>query len=168
MRDLEGRFGPVDWRVPAASALYWGWLGAADAADGGGDALPCRRVAYQSLMAMARGAGRLSGNPAEDGWSFDAAVRPNPALADGTIAYTESCMEASGFSGIRFAYAYFLRDMVGLALLEGREADARAYYGRLAGFFDARGLGAEMPAFEDLPAADPEFVTDLLGRAGLK
>ena len=98
------------------------------------------------------------------------ALRPEPwaPLAPGTIAYTEECMEASDFSGIRFAYAYFLRDMVGLALLEGREADARAYYGRLAGFFEARGLGAEMPAFEDLPAADPEFVTDLLDRAGLK
>ena len=168
MRELEARFGPVDWRVPWASSLYWGWLGAADAAAAGRDELPCRRMVYQSLMAMARGGGRLAAPPEGEDWSFDEAARPNPALAPGAIAYTEDCMEASDFSGIRFAYAYFLRDMVGLALLEGREADARAYYGRLAGFFEARGLGAEMPAFEDLPAADPEFVADLLDRAGLK
>ena len=168
MRELEGRFGPVDWRVPAASALYWGWLGAADAAAAGGDELPCRRMVYQSLMAMARGGGRLAAPPDGEDWSFDEAARPNPALAPGAISYAEECMEASDFSGIRFAYAYFLRDMVGLSLLEGRAADARAYYARLESFFGGFGLAGEMPAFEALPATDPEVFTDLLERAGLR
>ena len=168
MRELEARFGPVDWRVPWASSLYWGWLGAADAAAAGRDELPCRRMVYQSLMAMARGGGRLAAPPDGEDWSFDGTALPNPALAPGAIAYAEDCMAASDFSGIRFAYVYFLRDMVGLALLEGREADARAYYARLAGFFDGFGLAGAMPAFEALPATDPEVFTDLLERTGLR
>lgn len=166
MRAMEAEVGPVDWRVPAASAFYWGRLGADDAADAGGDSLSCRRVAYQSLMAMARGAGRLEGDPSDEGWSFDEAVRPNPALAAGTVAYTEDCMAANGFSGIRFAYVYFLRDMIALSLFEDRESDARAFYGKLSDFFAERGLASEVPSFGDLPSTDPQLFSDLLDRSG--
>ena len=62
----------------------------------------------------------------------------------------------------------YLRDMVALALLEGRGADARAYYAKLTAFFAERGLASEMPAFEDLPSTDPQLITDLLERSGLR
>ena len=165
LRELEARFGPVDWRVPDASSLYWGWLGAQDAGEGS-LSLSCRRMVYQSLMEMARGAGRLEGDPGDPDWTFSA--RPLPALAAATADYAEECMRASSFGGIRFAYVFFLRDMVGMALAEGREADARGFYGRLTAFFSSFGLGASMPAFEDLESVDPVLFEELLARAGFR
>ncbi|MBQ9727658.1 MAG: hypothetical protein IJV65_09165 [Kiritimatiellae bacterium] len=164
MRLLEKRFGPVDWRVPDASSLYWGWLGAEDAADGGRDSLSCRRMVYQSLMQMARGAGRLV--PAPEGSDAPFAAVPAPHLAAGAMDYTEALMRRSSFAGIRHAYVYFVRDMVGLALLQGRVEDARAFYARLEAFFGGFGLAGELPAFEDLPDADPEVFGALLSKAG--
>lgn len=77
-------------------------------------------------------------------------------------------MAANGFGGIRFAYVYFLRDMVALSLFEGRAADARAYYGKLADFFAGFGLAAELPPMEKLPETDPERFSDLLAEAGFR
>ncbi len=167
MRDLEDRLGPIDWRVPAASALYWGWLGTEDDPEGGGS-LPCRRIVYQSLMEMARGAGRLVVPPGGEDWSFDGAVRPNPALGPGAVAYTEECLAASDFAGIRFAYVFFLHDLTAIALLEGREEDAQAFRGRLADFFADFGLADRVPPLESFAEADPDLFPRLLEEAGFR
>ena len=166
MRLLERRFGPIDWRVPCASSLYWGFLGTADPADGRAD-LSCRRMVYQSLMAMARADGRLASAPDGEDWSFDAAVRPNPALAPGAISYAEDCMRESSFSGIRYAYLYFLRDMMGLALLEKRDGDARAFHEKFVSFFEPLGLADAVPPFENLRSVPPTVFDDLIERADL-
>lgn len=163
MRELEERFGPVDWRVPDASSLYWGWLGTELGGDGK-DSLACRRMVYQSLMAMARGAGRLAGDPDGEDWVFEAV--PEPRLAPATAAYAEECLEASPFSGIRHAYVYFLRDMAALALLQGREGDARAFHAKLVAFFEPFGLAGEVPPLGAVLSSDADLFAGLLSRAG--
>lgn len=166
MRDLAARFGPVDWRVPAASSFYWGWLGAEES-DGGPAVSACRRMVYQSLMEMARGAGRLAGDPDDPDWTF--AAGPVPALAPATLAYVRSCMAESGFSGTRYAYVFFLRDMILLSLFApGGAPAAERYRSELASFFDAFGLGGEIPPLGGFPEAPPDLFESLLLRAGFR
>ena len=165
MAALEARFGAIDWRVPAASSLYW----ASTALENGApekDELPCRRMVYQSLLAMAFGAGRLLGNPLEEGWTFDAA--PNPALLDPALAFLEETMRTSPFSGLRHAYVGALREGTLLRAYEGRDADARALHDRLRAFFASVGVADGVPAYEDLPSAPDDWSARLLERAGFR
>lgn len=163
MAELEGKYGPVDWRVPAASSLYWGWT-ALGCASGDKDRLPCLRMVYQSLCAMAFGPGRAVGDPEEEGWEFRATV--NPDLADGAVASIEEAMGESPFSGIRHAYVGALREATVLRALQGREADARAFHEKLRAFFAANGVADGVPAYEDLPSAPDGWSAELLDRAG--
>lgn len=47
MRQVEEQYGPLDWRLPQAHAIYWAWRGRRYAA--GFEALACDRMIYQSL-----------------------------------------------------------------------------------------------------------------------
>ncbi|MBU1694477.1 MAG: hypothetical protein KKC51_11005, partial [Verrucomicrobia bacterium] len=47
MRQVDERYGPLDWRLPQAHALYWAWCGRRYAT--GFEALACDRMIYQSL-----------------------------------------------------------------------------------------------------------------------
>ena len=163
MAGLEAKYGPVDWRVPAASAFYWAST-ALDAGASGKDRLPCQRMVYQSLCAMAFGAGRVVGDPEEEGWAFRATV--NPDLAEGAVAAIEEAMAESPFSGIRHAYAGALREATVLRALQGRESEARAFHEKLRSFFAANGVTDGFPAFEDLPSAPDDWSARLLERAG--
>ena len=166
MRELADRFGPLDWRVPAASALYWGWLGAETPGADDRAAAACRRMVYQSLMEMARGPGRLDGDPDDPDWTF--AARPVPALAPATLAYVRDCLARSGFSGTRYAYVFFLRDMTAFALAEGRAEDARTFRAELVAFFDAFGLGGGVPTLDRFFETAPEAFDSLLLQAGFR
>lgn len=166
MRTLAGRFGPIDWRVPAASSFYWGWLGAETSDPDDRAVSSCRRMVYQSLMELARGAGRLVGDPDDPDWTF--AARPVPALAPATLAYVRDCLAHSDFSGTRYAYVFFLRDMVAFALAEGRAEDARTFHAELVSFFGAFGLGGDVPALDGFFDAPPDVFDALLVRAGFR
>ena len=162
MEALADRFGRIDWRVPDASALYWSWFALRDA-EGGPDELPCRRLVYSSLLSMMRGGGALSGDPASEDWSYAAA--PNPAVVDATGAFIEETMRATPFSGVRHAYAGWLRDAIAIRMLQGREADARALYGRLVRFLAENGVVDGVPPFEKLLSAPEGFLSELLDRS---
>ena len=163
MAALEKRYGPVDWRVPAASALYWGST-ALDCASGGKERISAMRMVYQSLVAMAFGPGRLVGDPEAEGWEFQAMA--NPDLADSAVAAIEGAMEESPFSGIRHAYVGALREATVLRALQGREADARACHEKIRAFFAANGVAEGVPSYEDLPTAPDDWSAKLLERAG--
>ena len=163
MAELEGRYGPVDWRVPAASSLYWGWTALGCAADDK-ERVSALRMVYQSLCAMAFDAGRLVGDPEAEGWSFRATV--NPELADSAIACVEDALRESPFAGIRHAYVGALREATALRAFQGREADSRALHEKLRAFFAENGVTDGVPAWEDLPAAPFDWSDRLLERAG--
>ena len=165
MAALERRYGPIDWRVPAASSLYWA-AGALEAGPDGKDRPACVRMVYQSLCAMAFGWGRALGDPESEGWAFRAV--PNPELAEPAIAAIEEAMEESPFSGIRHAYAGALREATVLRALQGREAESRAFHERLRAFFAANGVTDGVPAYEDLPSAPDDWSARLLERAGFR
>ena len=119
MAEIEDNFGRIDWRVPMAQSLFWGWKGLAFADDR--EKLPCRRMVYVSLMEMTRRQGRLAGDPLAEGWTFAAA--PNTALLESTLDFIEETMEEHRFNGIRYAYMGLLRDGMHIRAAEGRDAD---------------------------------------------
>jgi hypothetical protein len=54
MKQLDDQYGPLDWRLPEAHAIYWASVGLDHAKSE--DLLPLRRVIYQSMnMAFQRG-----------------------------------------------------------------------------------------------------------------
>ena len=163
MAALEAKYGPVDWRVPAASSLYWGSTALGCAADDK-ERVSALRMVYQSLSAMAFGAGRLVGDPESEGWTFRAT--PNPDLAGPAVAAIEGAMAESPFSGIRHAYVGALREATVLRALQGREDESRAFHEKLRAFFAANGVADGVPAYEDLPSAPDGWSTELLERAG--
>lgn len=163
MAALEARYGPVDWRVPAASSLYWAST-ALETEPDGKERLPCLRMVYQSLCAMAFDAGRLVGDPGEEGWTFRATV--NPELADSAVACIEGALRESPFAGIRHAYVGALREATVLRAFQGREADSRALHEKLRAFFAENGVADGVPAWEELPSAPADWSDRLLERAG--
>jgi hypothetical protein len=55
MKEVDERYGPLEWRLPEASAIYWAHLATIKSRPGQ-DLLPVRRVIYQSLqLAFVRG-----------------------------------------------------------------------------------------------------------------
>lgn len=163
MAEIEGRFGRIDWRVPMAHSLYWGWKGLenADAKE----TLPCRRMVYVSLIEMARRNGILVGDPSEEGYVF--AAMPNPTLIDGTAAFIEETMARHEFSGIRYAYVGFLRDAMRIRMAEGNPEASKALYEKLVSFFDGK-TDRKLPPFEETLVAQDELFESLLISAGIQ
>lgn len=61
MRDLDQRYGPLDWRLPEAHAIYWATVGLQHSKSE--DLITLRRVIYQSMnLAFQRGRLVLSTN----------------------------------------------------------------------------------------------------------
>jgi len=63
MKEVDARYGPFDWRLPEAHAVYWAFEGIRQAGDR--DVLPLRRVIWQAMNAAFL-RGRLFWNEAED------------------------------------------------------------------------------------------------------
>ena len=164
MAALERRFGRIDWRMPEASALYWGDL-AVDCAGDGREKLHCRRMVYSALLSMMRHHGFCDGDPTLEDWTFRAV--PNFSLALPTGDYIEQTMAEHSFSGIRYAYVGWLRDAIMIALAESRTAEAEALYAKLVSFFAERGVG-DVPALSRIATAPDGIFSTLLEKAGFR
>ena len=141
MRALEGRYGPLDWRIPETHALYWASKALALAPPESFEEQAAHRMVHQSLVALV-GHGSFAGDLEARRW----AARPNPALIPGTCAAFEEEIAARPGSGNQMAYAAFLLDSA-RALKPYDEAAARLYYGRISAL-ELDGLS--IPPFADL------------------
>ncbi len=161
MAGLERRFGPIDWRVPFASSLYWASQ-ALELADEKND-LPCRRMIYVSLAEMARRGGKAVGNPDDPEWEYSATG--NPALLPGAMAFIEETMRLHEFSGVRHAYAGLLFDAIAFSMTEGDAAAARSWHSKLVSFLRECGV-KNPPTWEELDENTPARLVLLLEDAG--
>ena len=143
MREIESRFGPLDWRVPATHAVYWATRALALAKPGGFDETAARRMVHQSLTALVT-EGRFAGDGADGRW----ATEPNPALIPGTCAAFEEELALAPTTGTATAYGAFLITATKLCKASNAAA-ARLYYSRLR---ELPLEGVEIPPFDDLPA----------------
>jgi hypothetical protein len=83
MKKVDERYGPLEWRLPEAHAIYWAALGLDEAARNPGkvnadDLIQLRRVIFQSML-LSFQRGRLEVNPFEKAFDFgpNLAIIPN-------------------------------------------------------------------------------------------
>jgi len=115
VKAVDEKYGPFDWRLPEAHAIYWGAKGLDEAAKNpdkvkADDLITVRRIIYQSLLQSFHH-GRVIPNPfgrPELGPNLDLVGQVNKAYLD---LYAEET-DPSQQSGILKAHRNFLRDAV--------------------------------------------------------
>lgn len=120
MLQLERKYGPLDWRVPASHAVYWASLGLEHAH--GQERLACRRAVYQPLIQCVQ-AGRFEGDPARGIYR----AAPNPAVIRPAVQFLEETFREWPTRGVRMAYSYFLLQAIRQAGTGSDRAQAEAW-----------------------------------------
>lgn len=126
MLHVDEHYGPFDWRLPEAHAVYWADLGLERGQRR--DALPLRRVIWQSLLGAFRH-GRLIENFADQTLDFG----PNLGLIHQVHNAIEEAMTADPDRAdyIGRAHRTFHYDAVVLLYTRNRRADAETWFENL-------------------------------------
>jgi hypothetical protein len=133
---VDQEWGPLDWRLPEAHAIYWAALGLEKAEKNPtkvkqDDLITLRRMIYQSLL-QAFHHGRLVLNPFTHSYelyeNLDLISRLNQAYE---TMYAEESDPAQK-NGIQTAHRNFLKDAVYFLYENNRIADAAKWYRYLA------------------------------------
>jgi len=134
MKEVDDRYGPLDWRLPEAHAVYWACKGLEAAKQNPSkvnkeDLITLRRVVYQSMQ-LSFQRGRLVVNPFAK--AFDLA--PNlEIIPKVSTAYEQAAREdEKNHDHILRAHRNFLRDAVYFLYEYNRVADSKAWYKYLA------------------------------------
>ena len=123
MKHVDGHYGPFDWRLPEAHAIYWAEVGLRDAKQQ--DLLILRRVIWQSMqLAFLRG--RLMVNPVDQSIDFG----PNLEMMDNANrAYEEmKRAEPDKRDYIGRGQRNFLRSGVYFLFTHNRMAEAARWF----------------------------------------
>ncbi len=126
MAEVDERYGPLDWRLPQAHAIFWAYQGLRYARPGH-ERLSLDRMIFQSMVdAFLRG--RLTADAERDVFL----LRPNPDLLHRVrAAYEDALAEHPGDESIRTAHHNFLVDAVMVAFSYNRRREAQALYADL-------------------------------------
>jgi hypothetical protein len=120
MKEVDDRYGPLDWRLPEAHAIYWAWLGLAKSKPQ--DLITLRRVIYQSMqLAFQRGSLRIGPN-GQPYLSPNLEIVPNADAAYEEMARQEETDALR--QAIRKANRNFLRQAVYELYLHNRLTEA--------------------------------------------
>lgn len=126
MLEVDERYGPLEWRLPEAHAIYWAAEGLKAAEHNPGkvnkeELIQLRRAIYQSMQ-LSFHRGRLVGNP------FDKSVEfgPNIDIVPKVSAAYEQAMEEDepNRDHISRAHRNFLRDAIYFLYTHNRVKDA--------------------------------------------
>ncbi|HOX02240.1 MAG TPA: hypothetical protein P5555_12845 [Candidatus Paceibacterota bacterium] len=122
MQEVDRKYGPLDWRLPEAHAIYWAWLGLARAKPE--ELITLRRVIYQSLQ-LAFHRGRLL-ESATGRLDFG----PNIEMVDNANrAYEDMLEQDPEFrDNIQNAHRNFLRDAVYFLYAHNRISEAARWF----------------------------------------
>ncbi|MFH0909354.1 MAG: hypothetical protein V1929_11375 [bacterium] len=159
MEQVDRLYGPLDWRLPQAHAIFWAWQSKQVAE--GFDAMAANRMIFQSLADAFR-RGRLF--VSKDGSRF--IPSPNIDLIPRVDEVFQATLrEHPGDESIMTAHAHFLRESVVVLFTYNRIDQARALYddacarypsdanGKSFGDFVLRSTGLNSPALTDRDAA---------------
>jgi len=126
MAHVDGHYGPLDWRLPEAHAIYWADLGLEKCAPP--DALPLRRVIWQAMMGAFKH-GRLIENFADRELDFG----PNLVLAERVHDTFEEALAADPARAdyIGRAHQNFHREVVALLYAHNQREAAASWFRRL-------------------------------------
>jgi hypothetical protein len=133
MKELDERYGPLEWRLPEAHAIYWAAEGLKRADENArmvnsDDLIQLRRVIYQSML-LSFSRGRMIGNPAmRNTGNFELA--PNLAIIPNVSAAYERAMaeDPNNRDHIETAHRNFLREAVYMLYTYNQLTDAANWY----------------------------------------
>jgi hypothetical protein len=134
MKEVDGTYGPLEWRLPEAHAIYWAALGLKKAAENPtkikeDDLLTLRRVIYQSML-LSFHRGRLVTNPFANAFEFGPNLDIIPKV---NFAYEQAQKEdEKNRDHIAKAHRNFLRDAVYFLYMYNRLPDAARWFQYLA------------------------------------
>lgn len=126
MKEIDDRYGPLEWRLPEAHAIYWAALGLKKTVPK--DPMALRRLIYQSMqLAVTRGritADRVSGR---------IVLGPNIDMSEkANESYLENLkLDPQNFDQVQTAHKNFLRNLPYFFYLEGRTAEAGKWFNYL-------------------------------------
>jgi hypothetical protein len=130
MKELNERYGPLEWRLPEAHAIYWAALGLKKAEQNptkinSDDLITLRRVIYQSMQ-MSFQRGRMVENP----FLMRFELSPNLDIVPKvSAAYEQAAKEdEKNRDHILRAHRNFLRDAVYFLYVNNRLADAAYWF----------------------------------------
>jgi hypothetical protein len=127
---VDAQYGPLDWRLPEAQAIYWGALGLQKAKEHpdkvkADDLITLRRIIYQSML-QAFHHGRIIDDPFAKTVSLEPNLELVPKVND---AYETMMQEDEKYRDhIGNAHRNFLKDAVYFLYENNRVADAARWY----------------------------------------
>jgi len=130
MKEVDETFGPVEWRLPEAHAIYWANLGLKAAAENPAkvkkdDLITLRRVVYQSMQ-LSFQRGKLVSNPLIKAFEFGPNLEIIPKVSK---AYEQAAEEdKENHDHILRAHRNFLRDAVYFLYSHNRLKDAAYWF----------------------------------------
>jgi hypothetical protein len=130
MKEVNARYGPLEWRLPESHAIYWAALGLKKAEENPSkikpdDLITLRRVIYQSMQ-LSFQRGRLIALPSLKKFEFGPNLDIIPKVS---AAYEQAAAEdVNNHDHILIAHRNFLRDAVYFLYVNNRLADAASWY----------------------------------------
>jgi hypothetical protein len=130
MKEVNERYGPLEWRLPESHAIYWAALGLKKAELNPTkikeeDLITLRRVIYQSMQ-MSFQRGKLVTNPIIKAFEFGPNLDIIPKVS---AAYEQAAKEdAKNRDHIEGAHKNFLKDAVYFLYVHNRIGDAARWY----------------------------------------
>ncbi len=124
MKEIDERYGPLEWRLPESHAVYWAYRGLTEAKKES-DRAPLRRVVFQSMLTSFQ-RGRILTNIA----TRTVELGPNLNIVANTSRAYEDMIAADEKLGDHFAKGHknFLRDAVYFLYTANREKEAAQWW----------------------------------------
>lgn len=123
MQEADRLYGPLEWRLPEAHAIYWGHVGLKHSSKN--DLITLRRLIYQSMQVSVLRGRLISLDPLRFGPDLDKAGRAN-------AAYEQMIAEETDMKhAVQTAHRNFLREVVYLFYIHNRLKEANEWFGVL-------------------------------------
>jgi hypothetical protein len=131
MKQLDEQYGPLEWRLPEASAIYWAAQGLDRIKENPTrtteDLIVLRRVIYQ-CMQLSWQRGRLVENPFSDEMEFGPNLEMIPKVNDTYVEMYNEEKDPNQKDGILKAHRNFLRQAVYSLYVYNRVKDATHWF----------------------------------------
>lgn len=126
-REVDEKYGPLEWRLPETHAIYWAYLGLKNSKPE--QLITLRRVIYQSMQLAAQ-RGRLIYNPVDKYFEFGPNLAAIPMANEG---YEEMQVgDPANLDNIKNAHANFLKQAISDLYTHNREQDAARWHDYLS------------------------------------
>ncbi len=126
-REVDAKYGPLEWRLPETHAIYWASLGLKNSKPE--QLITLRRVVYQSMQLAAQ-RGRLIYNPVDKYFEFGPNLVAIPMANEGYEDMQTG--DPANLDNVKNAHANFLKQAITDLYLHNREQDAARWHDYLA------------------------------------